>query len=111
LLAPGALERQIVAARREEAEITLIVSAGPVLGVSFVEALQFWSRLRIKNNYALDREAWNLDWGTFQQLLRTVSALQRVVFLSGDVHYGFGASLEYWDRARSATAKIVNYTS
>jgi len=79
--------------------------------MSFVEALQFWSRLRIKNNYALDREAWNLEWGTFQKLLSTVSAMKRVVFLSGDVHYGFGASLEYWDRTRSATAKIVNYTS
>jgi hypothetical protein len=79
--------------------------------VSFVEALQFWSRLRIKNNYALDREAWNLDWGSFQELLSIVSTMQRVVFLSGDVHYGFGASLEYWDHTRSATAKIVNYIS
>jgi hypothetical protein len=111
LLAPGAMERQLVAARREDAETTLIVSAPPVLGMSFVEALQFWSRLRIKNNYALDREAWNLEWGTFQKLLSTVSAMKRVVFLSGDVHYGFGASLDYWDHARSATAKIVNYTS
>ena len=85
LLAPGAMERQLVAARREDAEITLIVSAPPVLGMSFVEALQFWSRLRIKNNYALDREAWNLEWSTFQHLLRTVSAMKRVVFLSGDV--------------------------
>src|SRR5713226_9056637 len=111
LLAPDAIEQQLVAARREEAEVTLIISAAPVLGVGFMEALQFWSRLRIKENYAYDREAWNLEWGTFQKVLRTVSAMQRVVFLSGDVHYAFGASLEYWDLAGETSATIINFIS
>ncbi|SRR5713226_3496770 len=111
LLAPDAIEQQLVAARREEAEVTLIISAAPVLGVGFMEAIQFWSRLRIKENYAYDREAWNLEWGTFQKVLRTVSAMQRVVFLSGDVHYAFGASLEYWDLAGETSAKIINFIS
>lgn len=62
--------------------------------MSFIEALQWWSRLFIKNNYAYDREAWNLERGSFELLLRTLSALQRVVVLSGDVHYAFGASLQ-----------------
>lgn len=111
LLAPDAIERQIVAAERKDAEVTIIISAAPVLGVGFMEAVQFWSRLRIRDNYAYDREAWNLEWGTFQSFLCAVSALKRVVFLSGDVHYAFAASLEYWDHASSATAKIVDYTS
>ena len=111
LLAPDAIERQIVAAERKDAEVTIIISAAPVLGVGFMEAIQFWSRLRIKDNYAYDREAWNLEWGTFQALLCAVSAMKRVVFLSGDVHYAFAASLDYWDHASSATAKIIDYTS
>ncbi|MDQ6660103.1 MAG: hypothetical protein M3Z24_03965, partial [Chloroflexota bacterium] len=111
LLAPDAIERQVVAAERKDAEVTIIISAAPVLGVGFIEAIQFWSRLRIKNNYAYDREAWNLEWGTFQKFLGTVSAMKRVVFLSGDVHYAFGSSLEYWDHASSMTAKMVDYTS
>ncbi len=111
LLAPDAIERQVVAAERKDAEVTIIISATPVLGVGFMEAIQFWSRLRIKDNYAYDREAWNLEWGTFQALLCAVSAMKRVVFLSGDVHYAFAASLDYWDHASSATAKIVDYTS
>ncbi|TMC96060.1 MAG: hypothetical protein E6J22_02305 [Chloroflexi bacterium] len=37
--------------------------------------------------------------------------MKRVVFLSGDVHYAFAASLDYWDHASSATAKIIDYTS
>src|SRR5207248_3308717 len=111
LLAPDAIERQIVAAERKDVDVTLIISATPVLGVGFIEAIQYWGRWRIKNNYAYDCEAWNLEWGTFQKFLGTVSAMQRVVFLSGDVHYAFGSSLEYWDHARHTTAKFVDYTS
>jgi hypothetical protein len=111
LLAPGAIEKQIVAAQRKDAEVTIIISAAPVLGVGLIEAIQFWSRLRIKDNYAYDRETWNLEWGTFQKFLSTVSTMKRVVFLAGDVHYAFAASLEYWDLARSTTAKIINFTS
>ncbi len=111
LLSPGAMQRQIIDAARKDAEVTMIISAAPVLGVGFLEAIQFWSRLRFRDNYAFDREAWNLEWGTFQTFLSTVSALKRVVFLSGDVHYAFGASLEYWDHHTNATAKIVDYTS
>src|SRR5207248_306728 len=111
LLAPDAIERQIVAAERMDADVTLIISPAPVLGVGFIEAIQFWGRWRIKNNYAYDCEAWNLEWGTFQKFLSAVSAMKRVVFLSGDVHYAFGASLEYWDHARNTTARLVDYTS
>lgn len=111
LLAPDAIERQIVAATREDTDVTIIVSAAPVLGVGFVEAIQFWSRLRIKDNYSYDREAWNLEWGTFQQFLCAVSPMKRVVFLSGDVHYAFGASLEFWDLARGTSASMVDFTS
>jgi hypothetical protein len=111
LLSPGAMQRQIIEAAREDAEVTVIISAAPVLGVGFLEAIQFWSRLRFRDNYAFDREAWNLELGTFQMFLSTVSGMKRVVFLSGDVHYAFGASLEYWDHNTKTTAKIVDYTS
>jgi len=111
LLAPDAIQQQIVAAERKDADVTLIISATPVLGVGFIEAIQYWGRWRIKNNYAYDCEAWNLEWGTFQKFLSAVSAMKRVVFLSGDVHYAFGSSLEYWDHARHTTAKLVDYTS
>ena len=111
LLSPEAMQEQIADAVREDAEATIIISATPVLGVEFVESIQFWSRWRVKDNYAFDREAWALDWGTFQHFLKTVSAMKRVVFLSGDVHYAFGSSMEYWDEHTNATAKFVDYTA
>lgn len=111
LLALDAIEKQIVAAERHDADVTIIISAAPVLGMGLMEAIQYWTRMRIKDNYAYDCEAWNLEWGTFQKFLSTVSAMQRVVFLSGDVHYAFATSLEYWDLARSTSAKMINFTS
>lgn len=111
LLSPDAMHTQIASIARAEAEVTLLVSATPVLGVDFVESIQFWSRWRIRENYAYDREAWALEWGTFQHLLKTVSAMKRVVFLSGDVHYAFGSSLQYWDQHTNTTAKLVDYTA
>lgn len=111
LLSAKAMHSQVTSLARKNAEATLIISATPVVGVDFIESIQFWSRWRVRDNYAYDREAWALEWGTFQRFLKTVSSLQRVVFLSGDVHYAFGSSLEYWDNHTKATAKLVNYTA
>ncbi len=111
LLSARAMHTQLAMNRSEAAEVTIILSAAPVLGIDFVEGIQFWSRWQIKDNYSFDREAWALEWGTFQELLQTISSMRRVVFLSGDVHYAFGSSLEYWNRHTGETARLVNYTS
>ena len=111
LLSPQALQEQVGNAVRQQAEVTIIISATPVIGVGFIESIQLWSHWFIKENYAYDCEAWALDWGTFQHFLKTVSAMKRVVFLSGDVHYAFGSSMEYWDQQTQTTAKLVDYTS
>jgi hypothetical protein len=108
LLSHEAMHTQI---SKEEWPVTILISATPVMGVDFIESIQFWSRWRVRDNYAYDREAWALEWGTFQHFLKMVSRLKRVVILSGDVHYAFGSSMEYWDYHTGATAKLVNYTS
>ncbi len=111
LLSPNAISTQVVAAARQDVDVTLMISPTPVLGVDFIETVQFWTRWRVRDNYAYDREAWALEWGTFQAFLKAVSDLERVVFLSGDVHYAFAASLEYWDYHTQKTASMINYTS
>ncbi|GHO44445.1 hypothetical protein [Ktedonospora formicarum] len=111
LLSEKALRKQIAPYTQAQSEVTILVSAAPVLGVDFIEAIQFWSRLRIHDNYAFDREAWGLEWGAFQRFLKTISKLRQVVILTGDVHYAFGSYMEYWDRHTGKTAKIVNFTA
>jgi len=111
LLSPDALATQVVAHAHENAEVTLIVSATPVIGMGLVEAIQYWSRILNKENYDCDPESWTLERSTFQSFLKAISAMKRVVILSGDVHYAFGSSLTYWDNHTRGTAKIVNYIS
>jgi hypothetical protein len=111
LLSPQALKMQVASAIREDVDVTIVISPTPVLGQNFIEAIQFWSHWSLRNNYALDREAWALDWDTFQPFLKALAAMKKAVILSGDVHYAFGSSLEYWSRNEKATAKIVDYTS
>jgi hypothetical protein len=111
LLSPKAMNTQVVAAARQDVDVTIMISPAPILGVDFIETVQFWTRWRVRDNYAYDREAWALEWGTFQAFLKAVSDLGHVVFLSGDVHYAFGASLDYWDYHTKKTARMVNYTS
>jgi hypothetical protein len=111
LLSPAAMRTQITEAAHKDVDVTFMISATPVLGIDFVESIQFWSRWRVRDNYAYDREAWALEWGTFQHFLQTVSPLLRVVFLTGDVHYAFASSMEYWDNHTKAASKFINYTS
>jgi hypothetical protein len=111
LLSPRAIETQVVTHTRRDADVTFLVSATPVFGIGLVETIQFWSRLFNKENNAYDPEAWRLERSTFQRFLEAVGAMQRVVILSGDVHYAFGSSVQYRDRQTQETAKIVNYTS
>jgi len=111
LLSPEAIETQVVAHSRQETDVTFLVSATPVFGIGLVETIQFWSRMFNQENYAYDPEAWRLERSTFQHFLESVSRMKRVVILSGDVHYAFGSSVQYWDHHTQQTAKMVNYTS
>ena len=111
LLSHDAIHEQILSTTHPNAEVTIITSATPVLGVDFIESIQVWHHWFVKDNYAYDCEAWALEWETFQHFLKTVSALKRVVFLSGDVHYAFGSSMEYWDQHTHESAKLVDFTS
>lgn len=108
-VAPDAMPEQIVATG---AELYVLIAQTPVLGVELVERVQSIAN----NNYTFDREAWSLDRITYQALLRTLAPLGRVVILSGDVHYGFAASMSFWDettRGQSPprTATFVNCIS
>jgi hypothetical protein len=111
LLSPDAIHAQVTEQAHGDKEVTLIVSSTPVLGVDLVEAIQFWSRIHSPQNYTYDPEAWALDRFTFQSFLKAISRMKRVVILSGDVHYAFGSSLDYWDYHTGETANIVDYTS
>ena len=112
LLSEQALREQISSPGPDDTRLTVLVSPTPVLGVDIVEKIQLLSL----DHYAYDRESWTLNRRTSQALLRRLAAFRRVVILSGDVHYGFGSTMEYWEQASetdtaTGRAVIVNFTS
>jgi hypothetical protein len=121
LLNREAMTRQLTSrltARQHPVELTVVVSAAPVFGHPLIEIWIQLKRFKVlewfKNGPArVDREAWALDPTAFETLLATLASFRRVVILSGDVHYGFGGSVSYWQRDDGVRreARFVQCTS
>jgi hypothetical protein len=141
LLADDAWERQFADPEGPPADLTFVISPAPIWGHPTVNALQeigvnwtiadLFTALDAEGSRsspeAADYEHWHLQPGAKERLLATLaSRLQvdsggpnRVIVLSGDVHYGLSAKTNYWarkpykhaasDPARQAA--IINFTS
>lgn len=88
----------------DASKLTFIISPAPVLGLPFLEgiqkyATQFAGKLGTAA-WGFDPEAWGLEPVAFEYFLsrlaqRTPQQNNRVIILSGDVHYSFSARLQY----------------
>jgi hypothetical protein len=56
-------------------------------------------------------EAWAFDPLSQEELLRRLAPFQRIVFLSGDVHYGASQRLQYWKKGTEKPACFAQLTS
>ncbi len=80
--------------RRQSASVPLVlVSAAPVFGFRWVEALQAFVSF-IFGAYKYDFENWAANEEHFRHFLRLLAG-RNVVVLSGDVHYGFSSTVRY----------------
>ena len=112
------------------AQVLMVISAAPVLGVALIEELlqPILSRVRadfvhavkaVMNNQRpeitgymeFDLEAWSMEPVSFEALLEKLQPMRKVVILSGDVHYAFSAEMDYWKRGVSTPTRIVQLTS
>lgn len=105
-------------------EVLLVVATAPVLGLGIFEELlqpiaagivdvvhHFSTpgedEKLIKGHEDFDVEAWGLNPANFEQLLAHLHPFRKVVFLSGDVHYGFTTKMEYWKKNDPKTTGFV----
>lgn len=59
-----------------------------------------------------DMEAWGFNVAALEALLQRLAAYKTVVFLSGDVHYGYSATLDYWKEGKKENhARFVQLTA
>ena len=57
-----------------------------------------------KNYYENDFEAWVFQEEIFHEFLLRLATFQSTILLSGDVHYGFSCSIEFWQENSATSA-------
>ncbi|NJO81247.1 MAG: PhoD-like phosphatase, partial [Cyanobacteria bacterium RM1_2_2] len=116
LLSPTAFDRQIrepLQRTTAQALQTLVIAPTNLIHLRLIDWAQEWS---LKRGKVFDHDvgdAWNLNKEALAELLAALfENRDRVVVLSGDIHYGFAARLNYWklnhwkqSQIRSATAQ------
>lgn len=103
LISTAVMQQQIPTAT--DLDFSIVVSPAPVIGNIAIENLQRLVRNPIiaffkggpGNNYFMDQEAWIFNKPAFEQLLDILSSFNSTIFLSGDVHYGFSITIDYWN--------------
>ena len=119
LLTKEAFQKQILDISDTGEEVTIIISPAPIIGVPFIEKKQSQAETE-SEKFAKDTEAWALEESSFETLLATFARRSkqvsdkgvkrregRFLILSGDVHYGFTARIQYWaDRPFQDPQKI-----
>ncbi|MGH2415535.1 MAG: hypothetical protein ACRDEA_17965, partial [Microcystaceae cyanobacterium] len=118
LSAEGCDEQISKVVPQQNTRVTLVISPGPFIGLPFLETVQKIAKSVAEAlggaAWGFDPEAWGLEETAFERLLarlalRASSAGQnRVIILSGDVHYSFGARLQYSAICPFQCSKKVN---
>ena len=115
---------------------TFIISPPPIFGSTFADGwvkskivqkvkstsdvLRYFSKSLAKSILPslpskIDNEAWEFHPYYHEELLRVLAPFRRVFIMSGDVHYGYTASVDYWDqrdnKSLGLTAKFIQCTS
>jgi len=97
-----------------DTKITIVVTGVPVIGPEGMElALVPFQRLaRLLGD--VDAEAWSYEPATYEALLAALARYEAVVLLSGDIHIGYSAVLDYWSAPPGGpkrTARIAQLVS
>lgn len=82
--------------------VTLVIAPTNLISLRIIDLVQTWDLQRGKVFGNDVGDAWNLNKVAFAQLLATLFAHRdRVVVLSGDIHYSYAAGLNYWTHPHS----------
>lgn len=137
LMAPEALDKQLDERRPapagpgQRARLGIVISPVPVIGMALAEDMgqrvlmgltspEEWLHAYLprfipppKRPEEWDNEPWAGNHAAHQDLLRRLSKFERVIVLSGDVHYAFTRHMAYFrdDDASPRRARVVQLTA
>lgn len=97
-----------------DTKLTIVVTGVPVIGPEGMELtlVPFQRFARLLSD--VDAESWAYEPSTYEAMLAAMARYESVVLLSGDVHIGWSAALDYWsapDNGPVRTARIVQLVS
>lgn len=109
-------------------EVTFVVAPLPVIGPSVLDelvapmAFKTYDMLAGFENKEAAKihmigtdpdaiEAWAFDPVSMEELLKRLAPFERIIFLSGDVHYGSSQRLHYWRKGVSEPSCFAQLTS
>jgi hypothetical protein len=133
LIRKKALEEQLptTAPLPQGTEVAIVISGAPILGLATIESIgqtiiprvlnvkNIFTAKRVismrevphKGEESLDVEHWSLHMEGYEALLKKLATYNKVVCLSGDVHYGITSEMDYWQKDRPKASRIVQMVS
>jgi hypothetical protein len=80
-------------------EATLVVAPTNLVSLEAIDLIQHWNLKQGKTFHNDVGDAWNINRYAFSRLLKTLfEQRDRIIILSGDIHYGSTVCLHYWSR-------------
>jgi hypothetical protein len=132
LLGPKALKDQLPDTSLPlGVELAIVISPAPVLGLAAMEVIGQPIVSRIldcfkmgdigkenpersvahRGHESLDVEAWSINQKGFEDFLKRCAPLKKVLFLSGDVHYGITAEMDYFVKGKPEASRFIQMVS
>ena len=115
LLSPQAFQQQLqnpLERSHPEIEATIIVLPTNLVALGIIDRIQ---QLELKRDRVFNSDvgdSWNFHTSAFAQLLLTLcQQRQRVIILSGDIHYSCAVRLDHWFHDSSEASVLVQLTS
>ena len=115
LLSPFAFKQQLeqpLDDKPEQIEATLLVLPTNLVALGIIDRIQQYELSRDRVFSTDVGDSWNFHETAFVTLLLNLcQQRQRVIILSGDIHYSCAVRLVHWDRHTQETSIVVQLTS
>ncbi len=101
------LPQQLPSAFQEDNRLTILISPVPIIGHDLLE--HFIQKLvkAVAGPETADFEAWSFDPVIHEALLEQLVKYEHVLMLSGDVHFGFSNTAQYWNHRIEPTKRAA----
>ena len=113
LLSPKAFRQQLAEPlSQNHLEATILVLPTNLVALGIIDRIQKFELSRDRVFSSDVGDSWNFHDSAFAQLLLTLcNQRQRVIILSGDIHYSCAVKLSHWDLDTQESSVLVQLTS